>query len=144
MAKDSIVLELQRDALDPAVPVSDLLRKALVVASKLEQRDLETWINSELNGYPDEPDLNVPPYRRIVGEVKALNPFHGWVPLHSKEPRILELLTNRPCGQRVAELEHLLAKLGDGGHLTMPLPPETQVNLQKGMNYRAQVEVFIS
>jgi hypothetical protein len=144
MAKDSIVLELQRDALNPAVPVSDLLRKALLVASKLGQRELETWINNELNGYPEIDDFTYPPYRLIVGELKALNPFRGWVPLHSESPELLEALSRRPCSQRVAELEHLLAKLGDGADLTMPLHPHVQVKLQSAMKHKAHVDMFVS
>jgi hypothetical protein len=36
----SLVLELQRDALDPSISVLNLLRKALVVAKKLLRKQL--------------------------------------------------------------------------------------------------------
>ena len=46
----SLVQELQKEALDPNVKVSDLLRKALVVSKKLGIAEIEAWINKELNG----------------------------------------------------------------------------------------------
>jgi hypothetical protein len=46
----SIVIDLQRDSLNPEVDVSDLLRKGLVIASKLGIRDLNDWIENELGG----------------------------------------------------------------------------------------------
>lgn len=51
MSKESIVLELQREALDDKNQASSLLRKALVVAKKLRIKDFEDWANKELSGY---------------------------------------------------------------------------------------------
>lgn len=42
----SLVQELQQDALDNKVPVSTLLRKALVVASKLGISDADDWMKA--------------------------------------------------------------------------------------------------
>lgn len=74
---DSIVLELQREALDENVNIETLLRKAYLVAKKLKLKDFEDWINQEMNGYNKE----VPKYREIAGEVKAYNPLRGWIPI---------------------------------------------------------------
>ena len=41
----SIVLELQKEAMNPAVEISDLLRKAKFVARKLKISEIEEWIN---------------------------------------------------------------------------------------------------
>lgn len=46
----SVVIELQREALDRSIPASDLLRKALVVARKLSLPEFQSWIDRELNG----------------------------------------------------------------------------------------------
>ena len=40
----SLVEELQRDALDSKIYVSDLLRKSLVVATKLNLADFSKWV----------------------------------------------------------------------------------------------------
>jgi hypothetical protein len=75
---DSLVLELQRDVLDQSIHLPDLLRKALLVSRKLKIKDIEEWLNDELNGYETR---SVPSYRLIRGELKAFNPYRGWIPV---------------------------------------------------------------
>ena len=74
----SLVLELQADAINQEVSCSDLLRKALVVSKKLEVDSIENWLYQELNGYSGSPSDEIPDYRIIRGQVKALNPYHGY------------------------------------------------------------------
>lgn len=76
---DSLVLELQRDVLDRTIHIPDLLRKALLVSRKLKIKDIEEWLNDELNGYETRA---VPGYRMITGELKAFNPYRGWIPVN--------------------------------------------------------------
>jgi hypothetical protein len=72
----SLVDQLQSAALDRNVPVEDLLRRAKVVATKLESHQFLSWIDREMKGYgPDDP---VPEYRELSGIVEAWNPYHGW------------------------------------------------------------------
>lgn len=75
----SLVEELQRDALDHRVRLSDLLRKAKTIAVKLDLPELEKWVQNELNGYQSGAD--VPDYRVIIGQLQGFNPFHGWRPV---------------------------------------------------------------
>jgi hypothetical protein len=49
----SIILELQKDALDEGVDIVTLLRKVFLVSTKLNLVELKTWTNNELNGYQD-------------------------------------------------------------------------------------------
>ena len=63
----SIVLELQQEAMDKNIEISDLLRKALVVATKLNITDFITWVNQELKGYKDYD--STPEYRRVTGSI---------------------------------------------------------------------------
>src|SRR5436305_6361273 len=74
----SLVIELQRLAAESNASVTELLRKALIVASKLKIEDFKEWINCELQGYGDK---EVPEYRRLTSEVKMFHPYHGWKPL---------------------------------------------------------------
>ena len=78
-----IVIELQKQAIDTDSDVVSLLRKAYLVARKLDIKDFEEWINSELNGYTDYD--KIPDYREIRGQVKAWNPYHGWIPVIIQE-----------------------------------------------------------
>ena len=46
-----LVEQLQADAMNSAVSVADLLRKAKAVAIKLNQNELVGWLESEMSGY---------------------------------------------------------------------------------------------
>jgi hypothetical protein len=47
----SLIEELQHDALNSNVRVGDLLRKAKIIAVKLDLPEFEKWVENELNGY---------------------------------------------------------------------------------------------
>ena len=74
---EGIVIQLQREALDENVDIETLLRKAYLVARKLQLKEFEEWISDEQNGYKG----NIPDYRTVGGEIKAWNPYHGWIPV---------------------------------------------------------------
>src|SRR5919106_30118 len=78
MAKQSLVLELQQLAADGETNILDLLRKALLVATKLNLIEFRDWIRNELNGYQSG---ELPSYRKCPAEVKGRNPFHGLIPI---------------------------------------------------------------
>lgn len=75
----SLVLELQQEALNSDIALPDLLRKALVVAKKLNISEFQTWVENKLNGYPNIEQL--PDYRKIYGTPQAFNIVYGWVPI---------------------------------------------------------------
>lgn len=127
----SIVMELQRDALDRDTSVSDLLRKALVVARKLKVTGFESWVGNELNGYARP--INVPPYRVVYGQVKAWNPYHGWIPVVFP-PKLAELVTKQHIAQPLPEIERQLEASKGGGILAVPYAPEIESRLMASMN----------
>ncbi|HEL2982123.1 TPA: hypothetical protein UMU63_002761 [Stenotrophomonas maltophilia] len=136
----SLVLELQRDALDRTVSAADLLRKALVVARKLKVTDLVDWLTYELNGYPEGAD--VPEYRKLRGELKVHNPYNGWVPLIMSNPEHAEILSKRGTSQAISELD----KIANGGSSTayVRLPRSIENNLMSGMEFPLQPAVILS
>ncbi len=62
-----LVLQLQAKAVDADVSVSELLRLAKLIATKLRQADALTWIDRELDGYMDCKPEEVPAYRKLTG-----------------------------------------------------------------------------
>ena len=64
----SLVDQLQQQALDSSVSISDLLRRVKVVASELGLPDLAAWADRELNGYADDDEF--PKYRLIQAELR--------------------------------------------------------------------------
>ena len=138
---NAVVLELRREALDRAVPVSDLLRKALVVARKLSLADIQEWINNELNGYPAE--VRAPEYREVRGQVRAWNPYRGtWDPVIFADPNDGEAASKRRCRNSIAQLEHLNER--DGGTIQMPFSQEAQRDLAAGTDHDTEFTRFVS
>jgi hypothetical protein len=135
----SIVIELQRAALDRGVPVSDLLRTALVVARKLSLADFQEWINHELGGYTGKAKL--PEYRELRGQVRAWNPVRGWTPVIFGDPKLGELCSRGICAQSIAEVEHLNA--ASGVAFQMPFSQEVQRSLAKDANFDTEYSLFI-
>ena len=78
-----IVIQLQEDALSKDTDILSLMRKAYLIARKLKLKEFEEWISCEQNGY--DADKEVPDYRKIAGEIKAWNPYHGWIPVIFEE-----------------------------------------------------------
>lgn len=105
----SLILQIQSEALESSSSVANLLRKARAAAVKLDLADELQWINWELDGYADIEEDDLPPYRKLVGEMKVKNPYHGLQPLYFADPKIADIVCAAPCRQSIAELESLLA-----------------------------------
>ncbi len=92
-------------ASDPTVKTTDLLRKAMVAARLLKQPEWATWIDHELQGYPQSGDL--PPYRVLQGELKVDVPGHGRLPLPIRNAEMNRLITESRFGHPMGALEDL-------------------------------------
>ena len=103
---NSIVLELQSQCLSDEFDTSSLLRKALVIAIKLEILDLRDWIKKELNGYSKK-DTKIPEYRHIDVNYKAWNPYRGWIPVIIPKNHDLSIILKQKVIQSIKEIEIL-------------------------------------
>lgn len=101
-----IVIELQRLASNSNCPVDELLRKALIVSTKLQIADFTTWIRCELDGYQGK---DVPEYRIVPTSLKAINPVNGFhMPIYSDVPGRENEFSRAPVGSPVGELSMLI------------------------------------
>ena len=66
----SLLREIQNDAVNSNVKVSDLLRKCKILAYRLGNIDFKNWVESELNGYPENLDV-LPDYRVLYVNSKG-------------------------------------------------------------------------
>jgi len=55
----SLVEELQKDALNQAVKLTELLQKSLVVATKLKLNEFASWVRLELDGYGETDRVHI-------------------------------------------------------------------------------------
>jgi hypothetical protein len=104
---ESIVGELQREAINSNSNISDLLRKAYFVARKLKVEDFQQWTTQELNGY-DCPMSDIPEYREIVGSLMFYNPHRGWIPAVISDEETANLVSKYRLGQSVTQLLDLV------------------------------------
>ena len=111
----SIVLELQQAILCPSSDIMTLLRKAHVIAKKLQLNEFDKWILSELNGYSDYD--SIPDYRLINGSVKAWNPYNGWIPVLLDNNEFEAILCNRKLGDSISKIIELENKSESTFHI---------------------------
>lgn len=121
----SLVLELQAAALDPAARVSDVLRKALVVAEKLGLADFSQFIEKELSGYLDD---DIPAYRRTTCVVVARCKGYGEIPTMFSDVDLATELSTLNNRRPIAEIESLAEHSGE---LEAPFSPERLAVLRK-------------
>lgn len=127
----SIVVELQRDSLNPSVAVSDLLRKALLIATKLDIPEFKVWIEKELSGYRDSTDF--PPYRISHGTVMGQDEWGRWIPVFFENAEQATLVSKVVFFDSIAEIEALIERTirGKSGSLSIDFPPEQQAILRR-------------
>src|SRR6266851_9914533 len=129
----SLIDELQLEAADGAVSVSALLRKALIVAGKLELSDIPEWINKELSGYEDGDSL--PSNRIIHGRVKARS-FRGWIPAQLPTDELEEMISKTTVFDSVAQIEALIKQVKDQGELAHSFPRKLRKSFKMHLDTR--------
>ena len=93
------ICELQQMTLDNSVNIEKLLREAYLLSVKVMHKDMEEWINNELNGYKDVD--NLPDYRYVHGELKAYN--HGrWIPMQFGKKEQAEFFSVAPFKESIS------------------------------------------
>lgn len=97
-----IVIDLQKEALSKDTDILSLIRKAYLVARKLNLMEFKKWLEHEMNGY--ESGDKVPAYRIYHGEVKAWNPYHGWVPVIFQDVKNQNTLSEHKAREPIASL----------------------------------------
>ncbi len=137
----SLVLELQHEALNPATDLADLLRKALVVAKKLNINDFQTWAENELNGYQDKETL--PDYRKLRGIPQCLNRFHGWLPIQFSDEESENYWSAFPFREPISQIVALVNLKSDSNFVQVPYSHEGSEALLKNIGASTQVRLAV-
>ena len=136
-----IVLDLQQESLSKDSDVLNLLRKAYVVARKLKLTEFEEWVNNELNGY-QEAD-KIPDYRKVRGEVKAWNPYHGWIPMIIQDNEIANQLSGHSASDSIPNLKNVYDSL-NGNHATLQFDAGMNNLLSNSRGFNTKYALLIS
>jgi hypothetical protein len=110
--QDSLIAQIERDALDENASLASALRKCITLGGKSRSEELRDWATSELKGYRGIDDL--PEYRTIAAPLR-LDGISGHYKITGEElpPMALpdfarEQISNElPLTQGVGELEDL-------------------------------------
>jgi hypothetical protein len=109
----------------PTFSLENALMNAQVLAHRLQEVQLATWVRSELRGY--EPGADIPPYRvirpNVVGTIT--NGYYRYtnrkLPLSHLEEAIRQSLETTKVTQSISAIASLAEK---DGQLTAPIAPE--------------------
>ncbi|KVT45905.1 hypothetical protein [Burkholderia multivorans] len=127
-----IVIQLQELASNNDHDISNLLRKALMVATKLGLAEFREWILAELNGYAGASREILPDYRTIHGELRVQNPFHGLQPFLVPQ-QLHDTVTQVNVTESVASIQQLIEG-SRTGHLVFYFSPEQERILMSMQN----------
>lgn len=122
----SLLREIQNDAVNTQVKVSDLLRKCKILAYRLGNDSFKKWVESELNGYSGEEVL--PLYRVLKAGSKGnfVGSFgstlsNADMPMHGLSEKLQDDLSKAQFHQPIATVEGFI---NDGeGYLTQSWNP---------------------
>src|SRR4051794_40652211 len=127
----TLIRQLRDEAIDSSKSLSDVLRKAIVLASLLDNAELRGWAKSELEGYG--PGTDVPSYRRVPAHLygqfvgsfgRQVNNYRVPVQALRLSPLMLDLLKEEIVFRNgVASLDDMLMAKNDG-ILNFSLPTE--------------------
>jgi hypothetical protein len=109
-----ILSQVQADLVDSDASLADTLRKARVLAHRINSSELDHWASLELDGYKDISE--VPDYRIIEAGCAGTWTNGRWriqnqgVPLHQIDSQnLVDLITKYPVRDGIRTVEHLSA-----------------------------------
>jgi len=145
-----MIIELQKDIVNPNIDIETLLLKAYLIAKKLKLTDFEAWLNHELTGYPS--DVVLPEYREVIGIPVAFNSIEGWQIADENMPRDLtallyEVFSKFPMKHSISNIMSLISSHGTTVDLMlspklfsdMVLPNIEKISLRVGKNYLEEI-----
>ena len=131
----SLVTRLQADIVDSGVPISDVLRRARILASLLGNDELKRWVRAELEGYQSVDDL--PDYRKFtpINMGTFAGPFgrivkNHTIPIAFLPPEIQRFAKRLDFRQGAKEIEALAARTMTKEGFRTPWPAEVVILAQ--------------
>lgn len=139
----SLVSQLQSDALNSKVPITELLQKCLVVAKKLGIEPLADWVRLELGGYGND---KVPEYRIVHGEPRVFNPYNGYQPLFFADTKLAEHFSRMSFNQPIGEIEYSLLQFDktDSNVFIVGYATSVENMLRKNIKFNLRPSLAIS
>lgn len=142
----SIIQQLQDDIINPDISLASILRRARILAYRLGHDELKTWVDNELNGYPDND--SIPSYRRFTAH--NYGDFYGPFDYHAKNvpiavidlaDTIKDLVQEVVFGESIGVVEDMMNNPGMKEHGAIKWSwPQEAVKLANLTTYKGAVE----
>ena len=127
--KETLLHQIQTEAVDGQQDLSSLLRKCRILAQRLGNGDLKAWVVRELDGYG--PDDELPDYR-ILAQALLLGDYFGSfgsqlrnvrIPITAIPEQFRDGIAGVRATQGIREIQEQIAHAKDGA-IRISLPPE--------------------
>ncbi len=108
----SLIQQLQDDIVNPDISLAAILRRAKILAYRLQHDEFKSWVDNELNGYPDKD--SIPSYRRFTAHNLGhfADAFHhltnASIPTINLPDQIKDFMRELDLGMGVGTLEDLM------------------------------------
>lgn len=102
-----LVLDLQQEVMKPDCDILNVLRKAHLIAVKLNLVEFDAWIQLELKGYAYKKEEDIPDYRKVKGELKARNSYNVWIPAQCPDDEFEKMICEQKLWQPIGEIQEL-------------------------------------
>jgi hypothetical protein len=123
---------------EPKGSLEAALLKTKILMRQLGHKELSTWVNSELSGYPV--DAEVPSYRCLHTTPHASVILDGWqwkdtlLPITTLEDSLRKNVTKLNVGSSIGTIEEQVKVYREKGHgLVRHLSPDYMPSLSKGL-----------
>lgn len=145
MSNKDLLQQIQDGAVEGGSDLSTVLRKILVLASRLGNEPLKTWSQREINGYPKPSEL--PEYRILKG-LQSYGHFLGFAGSSMKNApvsvlglpeKVRDSFSNRRVLQGVQEIAEMVRGQSDGV-LRLAWPAEAY-KVFKNQDYRGDFQL---
>ncbi len=126
---DTLLHQIQMEAVDGDYDLASLLRKCRILAQRLNNADLKSWVLNELEGYGAEEDL---PVYRMLNQALLLGHYFGafgaevrnvQIPTSAVLDEFREHIVSVRFTQGISEIQEQIAN-SEKGALRIAVPPE--------------------
>jgi chaperonin cofactor prefoldin len=100
-----LIQEIQTAAINDSTKIEHLLRMVKIAAAKLSIKEVESWVDAELNGYNDD----VPDYRILSGQLVIQNEYTGaWQVVFSHDEELTKIMHQTEVRQPLGSLREIV------------------------------------
>lgn len=120
---NAIIDELLQHSMDSETSVSQLVKYCSILADNIDDAEMGKWCEAELYGFDDLPE-----YRKVYGEVTALDLYNRRIKVRFSDAEMSELLSVVWVQQPIGDLEDMVKNIEPGANYKYPFPPEIAQN----------------